>query len=140
MSLIATNSSRVLMLKIVLNNATADGSSPSPSGDRKLRLFVNNIVPTSTTVIGDITECSSSGYISKNLVGSSWNVATVGGTTSASYSEQTFDIEEQVSVYGYYVTDNSGTEVLWVERFAEAPYSLPSSGGSIGITLNFTLN
>ena len=140
MSLIVTNDSKVLMLEIVLNKRTTDGSPPSSSGDRRLKLFVNNLVPSLTTQIEDITECSSMGYEAKTLFGSSWSVETVDGTTSASYGEQTFDIEEEVLIYGYYVTSYDGTQLLWVERFSGAPYTLPVGGGSIGITLNFNLN
>jgi len=140
MSLIVTNESKVLMLEIMLNKATTDGSSPASNGDRKLKLFVNNLVPTATTVIGDVTECSATGYSTKTLTGASWSVSTVDGVTSGSYSEQTFDIEQAATIYGYYVTNYDGTELLWIERFTEAPYALPSGGGSIGITLNFTLS
>ena len=39
-----------------------------------------------------------------------------------------------VSVYGYFVTNNAGTVLLWAERFTDGPYNLPSGGGSIKIT------
>jgi len=133
MSLIVTNQSRVLMLEIIMNKSTS-------SGDRRLKLFINNVVPTQNTVLEDLTECTATGYISKVLSGSSWNVETVDGITSASYDEQVFDIEEEILIYGYYVTNNTGTQLLWLERFVGAPYSLPTGGGSIGIELSFTLS
>jgi hypothetical protein len=141
MSLLATNNSKILMLKIILNKITSDGGAPNSNGNRRLKLFVNNVVPTSTTLISNLTECSSLGYEMKTLSGSVWNVILdTEGATSASYSEQTFDIQEQVSIYGYYVTNYDGTEILWVERFGGAPYTLPVGGGSVAINLNFTLS
>lgn len=140
MSLIVNNNSKILMLGIILNKVTSDGSSPNPSGNRKLKLFVNNIVPTSTTVLANLTECSSTGYEAKVLVGENWEIGLSEGTVSASYAEQTFDIEDEVLIYGYYVTNYNGTELLWVERFNGAPYALPVGGGSIGVELNFALN
>lgn len=133
MPLIATNSSKELMLEIIVNKTIS-------GGDRKLKLFVNNVVPTINTVVGDLTECNSAGYSEKTLEGDQWEVGTLGGLTSASYLEQTFDIDEEVLIYGYYVTNQSGDKILWVERFEGAPFSLPTGGGSIGIELNFNLN
>jgi hypothetical protein len=141
MSLLVTNDSKILMLKIILNKVASDGGAPNSTGNRRLKLFVNNLVPTSTTLINNLTECSSLGYEMKTLSGQGWNVILdTEGATSASYSEQTFDVQEQVSIYGYYVTNYDGTELLWVERFSGAPYTLPVGGGSIGINLNFTLS
>lgn len=139
MSLIVTNESKVLMLGLILNKVTADGSSPNSDGNRKLKLFVNNIVPSATTGVANLTECISAGYSALTLVGSNWTIATEDGVTSATYVEQVFDIDEEVLIYGYYVTSLDGTELLWVERFDGAPYALPTGGGSIGVSLNFTL-
>jgi len=133
MPLIVTNQAKVLMLEIIMNKSTS-------SGDRRLKLFVNNIVPTQNTTLEDLTECTSTGYVSRILSGSGWAVETVDGITSATHEEQVFEIEEELLIYGYYVTNDTGTELLWVERFTGAPYSLPTGGGSIGIELSFTLS
>jgi hypothetical protein len=140
MSLVVSKESKELMLSLILNKKAADGNPTNSNGDRTLKLFVNNIVPSQSILLGDLEECTATGYASITLQGSSWSVNTVSGETSASYAEQVFTIEDAISVYGYYVTNKNGTELLWVERFLSAPYVLPPGGGAIGVTLNFKLN
>jgi hypothetical protein len=105
-----------------------------------LHLYSNNLTPSSTTVIGDVTEVASGGYASVTLTSSSWTVATsVGGITTATYSEQTFNITTSSTVYGYYITNVAG-DLLWLERFTAAPFQLPGSGGQILVTSTISLN
>jgi hypothetical protein len=59
----------------------------------------------------------------------------VSGTTTASYPEQTFTMTAASTDYGVYITNNAGTQVLWAERFSDAPHTLPSGGGTEKITV-----
>lgn len=141
MAIVVPNTSNQLMLSFILNKATTDGSSPvSPNGDRKLKLFSNNLVPSKTTVIGDITEVVASGYASITLDGATWTISNIDGDNIAEYPVQTFNITSTTSVFGYYVTDYSGSDLLWVERFSTAPFELPGGGGTITVNLKITLN
>lgn len=140
MTLIVPNNSNLLMLEYILNKKATSGGAISASGNRKLKLFKNNIVPSKSTNIVDLIEATEAGYSSITLNGSSWTINSVDGVNSASYSQQIFNFTESASIYGYYVTNLTGTELLWVERFETAPFRMPSEGGDIGITLNFTLN
>lgn len=141
MSLIVPNTAEVLMLKYILNNLTTDGTSPTANGNRVLRLFTNNVVPTNTTTLAGLTEATEAGYAAITLTGASWAVATSGGITTASYAKQTFYFTTSVSVFGYYVTTAGGSpELLWAERFPSAPFSFLSSGGEIDITPKVSLD
>jgi len=140
MSIVVPNTSDLLMLNYILNKTTTSGDPPVSGGNRELRLFSNNIVPTKTTVIGDLTHLTAAGYSLITLNGSSWTIETVDGINKATYPESIFTITESVDIYGYYVTSVGGGELLFVERFSTAPFSLPPGGGTIGITLEFALN
>jgi len=126
MALTVPDVGEVLTLSYIVNKAT-------PS-NVKLHLFSNNATISDSTVLGDLTECAISGYSAITLTGSSWTVATNTGTTSATYAQQTFTLTGSGNVYGYYVTDNAGTGLLWVEKFTDAPHTFPSGGGTEKIT------
>lgn len=140
MTLIVPNNSNLLMLEYILNKRVTNGGATSASGDRKLKLFKNNLVPSKSTIMAELIEATEAGYSSITLSGSLWTVTSVEGVNSANYPQQIFNFTESASIYGYYVTNLTGTELLWVERFEAAPFRMPSAGGDIGITLNFTLN
>lgn len=264
MVLVVPDSADVLMLKFILNNITTTGSAPVSGGDRRLRLFTNDIIPYKSTILGDLVEASNTGYAAIPLVGTSWVVSTtdaphiiscgnlqrtshlvqnevsnvdvgaveplpetyysvythsdnipilegtISGTvysasvaiqtfvvscagvftftdigspavkcetsgssvnnvtgvitlawigmpaanyitfnyeydachkkTTASYSIQTFSMTQAANIYGYYITNVDGTQLLWAERFPHAPFIIPNWGGNITVTLNFTLD
>lgn len=132
MALVIPDISEVVLLNNMLNIATPTNTV--------LHLYSNNLTPSSTTVVGDVTEVASGGYAAVTLTSSSWTVATsVGGITTATYSEQTFNITTSSTVYGYYITNVAG-DLLWLERFTAAPFQLPGSGGQILVTSTISLN
>ena len=132
MALVIPNASEVTLLNNMLNKTTPTNTV--------LRLYSNNLTPSSTTVIGDVTQVTAGGYAAITLTSSSWTVATSGGgVTTASYAEQTFNITTSATIYGYYIT-NLGGDLLWVERFTAAPFQLPGSGGQVLITSQISLN
>ena len=140
MALVVPNSSDLLMLQYIINALAQDGAAGPSGGERLLRLYDNNFVPSKNTVVGNLTETSASGYTALTLSGANWTVATSTlGTNSATYSEQTFNFSTAVTIYGYYVTDLS-SNLLWVERFSTAPFTLPAGGGEIAITPKITLD
>lgn len=128
MTILVPNSGEVEILKRLLNYSSAD--------NLRMKLFTSNTTPAEGDTVSTYTEASGNGYADKVLTGSNWTIATDGGGISkASYAEQTFAFTGgPVSVYGYFVTNNAGTVLLWAERFTDGPYNLPSGGGSIKIT------
>ena len=140
MALVVPNTGDVLLLKYIVNQLSQDGGAGPVGGERVLRLFSNNLVPAKSTVLSDITETTLTGYTAVTLAGANWTVYTsTAGTNSAVYSEQTFSFSTSVTIYGYYVTDLS-SNLLWVERFSTAPFTLPAGGGEIAITPRITLD
>lgn len=132
MALVIPNASEVKLLNNLLNI-----SAPT---NTILHLYSNNLTPSSTTVIGDVTETASGSYAAITLTSSSWTVATSGGgITTASYAERTFNITTSATIYGYYITNLAG-DLLWLERFTAAPFQLPGSGGQVLITSQLSLN
>jgi hypothetical protein len=87
------------------------------------------------TVIADFTEATAAGYAAIELAGASWTVSTVGGTTTATYAEQTFTFTAASTNLGYYVTDHADTGLLWCEAFSDAPHTIPSGGGTEKVTV-----
>ena len=105
-----------------------------------LHLFSNDVTPSDSTVIGDLTEVNTStGYEAITLNSTGWTTTQVAGVTTAVYSEETFNFTTDVVSYGYYVT-NESDQLLWLERFSGAPFSIPDGGGEISITAKLTLS
>ncbi len=105
----------------------------------KLKLFKNDLTPAKATVIGDFTESDIAGYAAKDLTGTNWTVATNGGDTLGSYAEQTWTFTGAGSIYGYYITNNDGSKVVWAERYTDAPHTFPSGGGTEKVTVKIQI-
>lgn len=131
MAFITTYSGEVSLLKYMLNFAPAD--------NKVLHLFTNNQTPAQSDVLSNYTESVAAGYAASTLTGTAWTISTVAGTSSAQYAQQTFSFSAAETLYGYYITDNAATQVIWAERFAAAPFTMPVSGGVVDITPVITL-
>lgn len=96
----------------------------------KMYLFKNNIVPTHLTTLSDMTPCVNptdyDGPIT--LTGGSWTVGLSGGVMQAMYGQQTFTFAAETTVYGQYITDNTSTYILMIDRFDNGPYLVPPTG------------
>jgi len=128
MALVVPDVGEVLLLKRALNHTAPD--------DVKVHLYSNDYTPVEGSVIGSFTESDCAGYAAEELTGASWTVATVTGVTTATYAQLTFNLTGGKTHYGYYVTDNAGTGLLWAERFSDAPHVIPSGGGTEKVTVN----
>lgn len=131
MSLLIPSESDALILNIILGKQTAPST-------QTLRLFKNDYVPSKSSTLSGVTEATQEGYVPITLNSSNWLIDTLAGVTSANYPEQTFTFSELAVIYGYYVTVtiNSIEYLLWIERFSNGPYELPSAGGSVSVSLN----
>lgn len=110
-------------------------------GDKILHLYKNDPSISDGIVIGSLTESTEAGYTPHSLYSISWTISQdMSGVTTALYSEQPFNFTVTATVYGYYVTSAVGNNLLWVERFAGAPYQLPSGGGQIAVQAKTTLD
>lgn len=122
---VTTDGGEILLLRYMLNNTAADNV--------RLHLYKNDITPAETDTLSMYTECSASGYSVKQLAGSQWTFATSSSTSSASFARQTFTYSTSEAVYGYYITNQGVTTLIWAERFSGAPFQIPSGGGSIDL-------
>lgn len=109
------------------------------AGNPVLHLYQNDHTPSDSTVIANLTECTSAGYAAITLVSSNWTTTQASGVTTAVYSERTFSFTTDGTSYGYYITNTLGN-LLWLERFSGAPFSLPTGGGTISISSRLTLS
>jgi hypothetical protein len=141
MALVVPDVAEILMLQYLVNMLATDGTAGPAGGNRILRLYTNNPTVDDSITTSIITEAvGATGYAPITLVGSSWTTTQTNGTTTAVYSERTFTFTTAVTVYGYYVTSQTGGNLLWVEKFSGAPFQLPAGGGEIAITPKITLD
>lgn len=128
MSFTTTYLGEVLLLRYILNNLTP--------GNVQLHLYKNNITPTASDTLSMYTESTASGYSAFALSGAAWTFATSAGTSTATYATQTFTFSTSDTLYGYYLTNTDVGAVntlVWSERFAGAPYQVPTTGGTIDV-------
>lgn len=128
-ALVVPNVGEVLLLSYALNKI-------APGETVKLKLYTNDITPDEDTVVGDFTEAVAAGYAAISLAKVDWTIATSVGVTTAEQPQKTFTLTGASTDYGYYITDEAGTGLLWAERFSDAPHTLPSGGGTEKVTVN----
>lgn len=93
----------------------------------KARLFSNNYTVLATTVLSDLVEASFSGYSAQLLSG--WSTPSIGGDGSAGTYPAPVTFTPTSSggsgnLYGYYITDSTGTILLAVWNFTSPPSAI----------------
>ena len=130
MSLLVTNQGEKTLLEWALKSA---------GGALKLKLFTNNAMPSPTTVAGDLTEATFSGYTARTLARASWSAPFTNGDGKAEIrygTDQVYDFASNQSIYGYFLTDSSDV-LLAVEKFAAVRNQI--AGDQYVIQLGLTL-
>jgi hypothetical protein len=141
MALVVPDVGEILMLQYLVNMLSTDGTAGPSGGQRVLRLYTNNPTVDDSITNSIITEASgATGYAPITLVGSSWTTTMTNGTATAVYSAQFFTFTTAVSIYGYYITSQTGGNLLWVEKFSGAPFQLPTTGGQIAVAPRLSLD
>ena len=140
---VPATSGEFLMLQYILGLASVNSSFTASSVNGPvLHLYANDISNSGgigiNTVITDIIQCTSTGYAPITLTSNAWTTVQAGSITTGVYSQVTFNFSTNAVSYGYYVTDTSNN-LLWLERFTGAPFSIPTGGGTIAITSKITL-
>ena len=98
----------------------------SAGADQRFRLFSNDLQPDHDTVVADFTEANFTGYSFRALQRTGWLPASQLSVQQARIqygTDLTWTPASNQTVYGYYVTNQAGTRVLWANRFA-APLSI----------------
>ncbi len=98
------------------------------------RLYTNNIVPGTGTVLADLTEATWAGYASVAGNTITWPAATLAAHVAQSTGSNIVFNNTSVSgqiAYGVYVTNVANTKLYFVERDVNAPVTLPASGSYV---------
>lgn len=96
-----------------------------------MRLYNNNHTPAEADVLGTYTQASAAGYTAVQLPGTGWTVSTSLGTTTGEHAEQTFSFTTSATIYGYYVTDDAATGLLWSERLNVSRFKIGQKRGKL---------
>jgi hypothetical protein len=132
MAIVFTNSGELIALKNLLNNL--------PPETLELRLYSNNKVPAKTDVTGDYTQVTGFGYAAVTLDPNDF-VYTPGDPSTAAFPQITFTFTGAAgSIYGYYVVQATSGQLMFANRFANAPITVINNGDEIRITLTLSLN
>jgi hypothetical protein len=109
----------------------------------KLKLYCTSVSIDDTKVVGDFTEASGGGYAAKTLTNGSWTVTVGDDPSDAVYAQQTFTFTGELTtnkdIYGYFVTDNAGTTLIWAEAFG-ATFHPYNNGDQLLVTPKFQLS
>lgn len=112
--------------------------------DYILKLYSNDLDPTTTTSINQFQEVSGSGYTEIPLSSGSWNVvngvATLKNPQTWEFNNQPGDVGMAHTIYGYYLVGTGSLQqlVIAAEKFVDGPYSITVDGDKI--TVNITLS
>lgn len=134
MALVVPNSSEVIMLNYVLNKDAPENIS--------ILLYSNNVIPDENSTEATFTELANGlGYTTggQSLTPGSWSVIS-GNPSQGEHTEITWTFTGAAgNVYGYYVTRDTGGELMWAERFTNGPFNIATNGDQIKITPRLTL-
>ena len=108
-----------------------------------MRLYSNNFTPAHDMGPASFTEVTGGGYVTKPLTFANWAI-TAGDPSQAVYNatqQWTFTgaTGGPGTIYGYYVTRNSDSKIMWAERFPAGvvPFA-PINGSIIKVLPRFT--
>ena len=132
MALVLPDVGEVVLMNYILNKSTPN--------DVRMHLFTNNVTPAEDTVIGDLTEATQAGYAIISLPNGTWTVTTTSSITTGVHTEVTFSFSENATLYGYFITDGTDTNLLWLESFDTGPFVLGAGGGNVRVTPRATLD
>lgn len=132
MAIVVPNEAEINLLEFLV------GQSAEGLDGCRVRLYTNNLTPGATTVLGDFTEATWTGYSEADPA--PWGTVATDGmgraaTTSATmvYSNSSGGSQ---TFFGYYVTDSADTKLLFCERIGST--SIPN-GGSRALIITFQL-
>jgi hypothetical protein len=132
MAIVFTDAGEVLALKHIVNYVAPD--------TLVLKLYSNNKTPSKLDIAGDYTEVSGYGYSSVSLTPSNFTFSA-GDPSTASYPQITFTFTGAAgNVYGYYVIQGTTGDLIFANRFSNAPIQIANNGDQIRVTLTIQLN
>jgi len=134
MAVVVPNASETIMLQYITNNDAPENIS--------ILLYSNNVIPDESSTEATFTEVTNGlGYTTGGIsfTPASWSITT-GNPSQAEYLEVTWTFTGvKGNIYGYYVTRDTGGELLWAERFSNGPYDIQTNGDEIKVVPRLTL-
>lgn len=118
---------------LLLDITQASGGVAGILNGAKAHLFTNAIVPTADSVVSNFSEATFTSYVAATI---SWNTpAYTNGNNQAEMTAGTLVFVAGASpttqtIYGAFVTDSGGTNLLWAERFS-IPVLVNSQGDGV---------
>ena len=118
------------------NKALGNITGNVPVSTAVLHLYQNNHTPADADTVSAYTECTFAGYAAQSITG--WTTPTATGHVSRSTATKlTFtrtSTGTTQTVYGYYVTDAGGTNLLWAELDPSSPIPITNNGDTYAVT------
>lgn len=112
--------------------------SNSPWSNAKVRLYSNNHTPTDSDTIANYTEATFTGYAAINMPAFPASTVT-GHVASSTAASITFTLTSgSQAIYGVYITDNAGTNLLAAIEDPNAPVTLNTTVNTYTVTLTLT--
>ena len=134
-SLVLADVGADLILNTFFNNTAAQ--------NLKLKLYCTDVTPADTDTVASYTVAVGGDYADKTLTNNSWTVTTGNDPSDAVYAEQTWTFTGALTtngtIYGYYVTDNAGTTLIWAQKF-DSTFTPANNGDQLKLTPKFQLS
>jgi hypothetical protein len=131
MAVVFTQAGEVIALQNIVNAA-------SPQ-NLVLKLYSNNQTPSGLDTATNYTELSGYGYSAVTLTPGNFTFAT-GVPCTATYPQISFTFTGAAGyIYGYFVTQASSGNLVFANRFTNAPIQIANNGDQIRVTLTIQL-
>lgn len=101
--------------------------------------FVNDYTPAYGDTLSSYVEASGLLIPSLSVDDVDWSLTAPADTATAEAAEAIISVTSAVTIYGYYVTNPAGTELLWAERFEGGPFTYGVLGGTLAFTPRFQI-
>lgn len=136
MALLVPNVGEQKIAQLITNSAATTGEN------LMIRLFKSNTTPTSTMTLTDYTEATFTGYAAVAATSASWTITPGAPTSAAQTAASTFTCSAATSesIYGYYISQENSSTLMWSERFSDGPYVLTNNGDKIILTAQLTVS
>lgn len=116
-----------------------------PLADVLVHLNSNNFTPAKSMVLADFVEAIFDGYAAENVLAAGWSAPYVNGAGNGEIStlaQAAFDstgVTTSEMIFGYYVTDNPATVLLFAEKFTTPVPMGAAVGQHLGVIPRVTL-
>jgi len=101
-----------------------------------LRLYSNNITPTTITTLADFVEVTGGSYTQKTLAADAWDVSGNVATSDTQIWNFTSGVG---NIYGYYLVGQTSGKLYASERFTSGPFNIVNPGDQVSVTATISI-